>query len=262
MSPPATRLAVVIADDEPPARHGLRAMLAQHADLEVVAEARSGREAVAAIVRWRPAIAVLDVLMPEGSGLDVAREVLAALGPSHAPEVVFATAYDEYALRAFELHAVGYVVKPVEPSRLAAALARARRNLAGARSAQLEAGLLALLARADEQARYLRRLTVRSDGRLRFLDVDAIDVFEAERNYVRVYAGRTEGLARVALAALAARLDPGRFARVHRSRVVNVRRVVEAEPLVAGEYVLVLAGGRRVTTGRSYRAQVQQALGL
>ena len=259
---PSLRLPVLIADDEPPARLGLRALLAGHPDLDVVGEARSGREAVAEIVRLRPAIAVLDVQMPEGSGLDTAREVLATLGPAHAPEVIFATAYDQYALQAFDLHAVGYVLKPYDPDRVAAALARARRNLAATRSARVESGLLALLERADEQTRYLRRLVVRADARLRFVDVDAVDVFEADRNHVRAHVGSVCEVLRLPIATLEAQLDPRRFARVHRSRIVNLRRVVEAEPLFAGEYVLILADGRRVTTGRSYRTRVQEALGL
>lgn len=255
-------LPVVIADDEPPARHGLRTLLAAHADLTIVGEAHSGPEAIEQIVRLRPAIAILDVQMPEASGLDVAREVLGVLGPGHAPEVVFATAYDRYALAAFDLHAVAYVLKPYDPVRLDAALARARRNVARARTAAVDAGLQALLARADAQAGYLRRLVVRDDGRFRFVDVDAVDVFEAERNYVRAHVGHASEAVRLSITALEAQLDPTRFARVHRSRIVNLRRVTEVEPLFGGEYVLILIGGRRVTTGRSYRERVQHVLGL
>jgi two-component system LytT family response regulator len=260
--PPADRIPVLIADDEPPARRGLRRLLEAHPDLEVVGEARSGREAVAAILTLRPRLVVLDVQMPDGSGLDVAREVMASLGHDELPEIIFATAYDAYALEAFAVHAVDYLLKPYDPVRLASALARARGNLLGPSTPRLDDGLRSLLARAEEQARYLKRLSVRVGSRIRFVDVDDVDYFEAEGNYVGVHLGARRELARDTLTSLEAQLDPGRFVRVQRSLIVNLRRIVEVEPLFAGEYVLFLTGGRRLTTGRTYRARVQQALGL
>jgi two-component system LytT family response regulator len=253
---------VLIADDEPPARHGLRRLLAAHADLELVGEARSGREAVAAILALRPALVVLDVQMPEGSGLDVVREVAATLGPDRLPQVIFATAYDAYALEAFDVHAVDYILKPYDPARLATALERARRHLRGPHAPRPDAGLWALLSHVEAAARYARRLSVRVGSRIRFVDVAQVDYFEADANYVRVHVGPRAELARETLTSLETQLDPRHFARVHRSLIVNLRRVVEVEPLFAGEYVLYLAGGRRLTTGRTYRARVRQALGL
>jgi two-component system LytT family response regulator len=261
-APPPERLRVLVADDEPPARHHLRRLLEAHPDVELVGEARSGREAVASILALRPTLALLDVQMPEGTGLDAVREVAEAVGWERTPAVVFATAYDAYAVRAFELHAVDYLLKPYDAARLAEALGRVRARLRGARAARVDEGLLALLERADREARYLRRLSIRVGPRVRLVDVDAVDYFEADGNYVRVHLGASSELMRESLTALGERLDPRRFVRVHRSLVVNVRRVAEVEPLFAGEYVLFLQGGRRLTTGRTYRAAVQQALGL
>lgn len=262
---PSDHIRVLIADDELPARRGLRRLLEAHPDLDVVGEARSGREAVAAILTLEPSLVVLDVQMPEGSGVDVVREVMATAGRDRLPEVIFATAYDSYALQAFEVHAVDYLLKPYEPARLASALDRVRRHLHGAREPLAEAGLHSLLVQLEGQARqtgYLTRLAIRVGSRIRFVDVGDIDYFEADGNYVRIHVGARSELARETLAALAAQLDPQRFVRVHRSVIVNLRRIVEVEPLFAGEYVLFLAGGRRLTTGRTYRARVQQALGL
>jgi two-component system LytT family response regulator len=261
-APAPDRIPVLIADDEPPARHALRRLVELHPDLALVGEARSGREAVAAILAHRPAVVVLDVQMPEGSGLDVVREVLATTGVDRLPEIIFATAYDAHAVAAFELHAVDYLLKPYDPARFAAALERARRHLRATRASHVESGLMALLHEADRQARYLRRLSIRVGARIRLVDVDTVDYFEADGNYVRVHVGASSELTRETLTALEAQLDPRRFLRVQRSLIVNLRRIVEVEPLFAGEYVLFLSGGRRLTTGRTYRASVQQALGL
>lgn len=252
MSAPIT---VLIVDDEPPARRGLRALLEGEPDVTIVGEARSGAEAIAAIEALRPALVFLDVQMPDGDGFDVVRTI----GAERMPVVVFATAYDRYALQAFEAHALDYLLKPYDRQRFAAALERARVQL---RRRTVDDRLLAFLERVEAPARWLQRLTVRTGARTSFIPVASVDYLEAEENYVRVHVGDRSSLVRETLTALAARLDPARFVRVHRSLVVQVARVTAVESLDAGEYVLVLATGRKLVSGRTYRQAVQEALGL
>ncbi len=249
------RHTVLIVDDEPPARRGLRAMLAEHSDIEIVGEARSGAEAIDAITSLRPDIVLLDVQMPDGDGFDVIR----AIGVDHMPVVIFATAYDAYALQAFESHALDYLLKPYDSARLHSALHRARIQL---RRRGVDDRLLAFIEKLDERARYLTRLTVKQGTRTQFVSIAQVDYFEAEANYVRVHVGERSHLVRETLTSLAEQLDPSRFLRVHRSLIVNISRVVEVESLFSGEYVLFLFNGRKLTTGRTYRPALQAALQL
>ncbi|HEX9936293.1 MAG TPA: LytTR family DNA-binding domain-containing protein [Longimicrobium sp.] len=251
-------IAVLIADDEPPARRGIRALLEPHADLRVVGEAGSGREAVDAIRALRPELVFLDVQMPEGDGFEVVRTI----GVEQMPITVFATAYDAYALQAFEAHALDYLLKPYDRARFDDVLARARAQVRQARGAGADPRLLSFVRQMEERTRHLRRITVRVGHRVRLVDVDDVDYFEAETNYVRLHVGAASHLVRDTLTSLEGRLDPARFARVHRSLIVNLERVVEVEPLFAGEHVLSLRNGKQLTTGRTYRARVQEALGL
>ena len=251
-------IAVLIADDEPPARRGIRALLEPHADVRIVGEAGSGREAVEAIRTLRPELVFLDVQMPEGDGFDVVRTV----GVENMPVTVFATAYDEYALQAFEAHALDYLLKPYPRERFEAVLRRARARVRQARGAGADPRLLAFVREMEERTRYLRRIPVRVGPRVRLVEVEDVDYFEADTNYVRLHVGGASHLVRETLTALEGRLDPARFARVHRSLIVNLARVAEVEPLFAGEHVLTLRNGTRLTTGRTYRARVQEALGL
>ena len=257
MNPAESGISVLVVDDEPPARRGLRALLARHDDLTVVGEARSGQEAIAAIRTLRPDLVFLDVQMPDGDGFDVVR----AIGVEQMPVVVFATAYDAYALRAFEAHALDYLLKPYDRERLEAALDRARAQLRQ-RARGSDESLRALVEKLGERPRWLDRLSVSVGSRLRLVDVADIDYFEAEANYVRAHVGPRSHLIRTTLTALEGKLDPSRFLRVHRSLIVQTARIAEVEPLFAGEYVLFLKDGRRLTSGRTYRAAVQEALRL
>jgi two-component system LytT family response regulator len=249
---------ILIADDEPPARRRIRALLESQSDVQVVGEARSGREAVAAIAELRPELVFLDVQMPEGDGFEVVRTV----GVDRMPVVVFATAYNEHALRAFDAHALDYLVKPYDRERFDAALQRARLQLRWASDSGVDARLLSLVRQWDDKSRYLTRLTVRVGSRIRLLDVAEVDHFESETNYVRVHLGTQSHLVRDTLTGLEGRLDPARFVRVHRSLIVNLGRIQEVESLFAGEYILFLRDGKRLTTGRTYRSSIQEALGL
>jgi two-component system LytT family response regulator len=249
------RITVLIVDDEPPARRGLRALLEEQADIEVIGEARNGTEAIAAIQTLRPAVVFLDVQMPESDGFDVVR----AIGPTQMPVVVFATAFDQYALQAFDAHAIDYLLKPYDRARFDAALDRARVQV---RRKTVDDRLLAFVDRLEGQPQYLTRITVKTGTRTQFVAVASVDYFEAESNYVRLRVGDQSYLIRDTLTNLAERLNPAQFVRVHRSLIIQTSRIVEAESLFAGEYVLFLSTGRRLTSGRTYRAAVQAALGI
>lgn len=254
MAPP-TRIPVLIADDETPARLGLRAMVERHEDLVIVGEARSGSETVGAIESLRPELVFLDIQMPDGDGFDVIRQV----GARQMPVVIFSTAFEEHALRAFEAHALDYLLKPYDQERFDAALDKARARL---QRRTIDERLLHFLERVDERTRFLQRIVVKHGARTRFVPVTAVDYLEAESNYVRIQAADKEWLVRDTLTNLENQLDPTRFLRIHRSLVVNVSRIVEVESLFAGEYVLSLSTGKKLTSGRTYRAAIQAALGI
>jgi len=249
------RITVLIVDDEPPARRGLRALLEEQADIEVIGEARNGTEAIAAIQALRPAVVFLDVQMPESDGFDVVR----AIGVERMPVVVFATAFDQYALQAFEAHALDYLLKPYDRARFDAALDRARQQV---RRKTVDDRLLAFVDRLEGRQHFLARITVRTGTRTQLVAVASVDYFEAEANYVRLRVGDHSYLIRDTLTNLAEQLDPALFLRVHRSLIIQISRIVEAESLFAGEYVLTLSTGRRLTSGRTFRTAVQAALGL
>ncbi|MBL8958868.1 MAG: response regulator transcription factor [Gemmatimonadetes bacterium] len=252
MRPP---IGVLIVDDERPARRGIRALLEAHPDMQVVGEAASGREAVAAIAAQNPALVFLDVQMPDGNGFDVVRRV----GVERMPVVIFATAYDEYALEAFDAHAADYLLKPIDRARFDAALDHARARI---RHTQADERLARLLAALDDRKAWKQRFTVKVGSRMQFIPTLHIDYFEAEANYVRIHAAGRTYLIRESLGALAGQLDPAKFLRIHRSYIVNLARVQEVESLYAGEFILYLTTGRKLTSGRSFRAAIQKALAL
>lgn len=248
-------LKVLVVDDERPARQGIRALLGSHADVVVVGEASSGQEAIAAIQQLQPSVVFLDVQMPDGNGFDVVR----AVGVERMPVVIFATAYDEYALQAFETHAADYLLKPLERARFDEALARARTRV---RQTTADERLARLLDAVADRRSYRQRFTVKVGNRMQFVPAAQVDYFEAEANYVRIHVAGKSFLVRESLTALGEQLDPARFLRIQRSLLVNVARIQEVESLYAGEYVLYLTTGRKLTTGRTYRAAIQAALGL
>ncbi|HXE81638.1 MAG TPA: LytTR family DNA-binding domain-containing protein [Vicinamibacterales bacterium] len=247
-------LRMLIVDDEPLIRIGIRRALAGAAGIEIVGECGSGEEAIEAIESEEPDLVVLDVQMPGCNGLDVVRRI----GPDRMPAVVFVTAYDEYAVQAFEVNAVDYVLKPFDPERLLQAIARARARIAAKRDDTLGARLQALLDARD--ARPPDRLVVRNGERFEFVPLDAIDWIEAADNYVQLHCGPKRHLLNETMTNLERRLDPSRFLRVHRSRMVNTSRIVAVHVLMGGTYELELRGGLRLTTGRQYRSAVQQLI--
>jgi two-component system, LytTR family, response regulator len=250
------KIRTVIVDDELLARRGIRAQLQEESDFEVVAECRNGIEAVAAIQQEAPDLVFLDVQMPELDGFGV----LEALEPEQLPAVIFVTAYDRYALRAFEVHALDYLLKPFDPERFKITLERARRQLERKDVRDLSRRLQNLLDDLKGRSKYSERLVIKAGGRIVFLSTSEIDWIEAADNYVRLHAGRESHLMRDTLSNLEKRLDPAQFARVHRSAIINVRRIKELHPLFRGEYEIVLKDGTRVSSGRNYRDRLQELL--
>ncbi|MGD8869699.1 MAG: LytTR family DNA-binding domain-containing protein [Gemmatimonadales bacterium] len=238
----------VIVDDEVHARRKMRSLLSAFDDVEVVAECASGSEAIAAVAGSDPDVVFLDVQMPGMSGLEVVR----AIGPERMPMVVFATAYDRFAIDAFEAHAVDYLLKPIDPERLQRTVEFLRGRLRAQRENEAAGRLEEVLARLDAPA-YARKFAVKSGGAIHVIDVDAIDWVEADGNYVTFHVGARTYLHRETLQRVAARLDPGRFARIHRSSIVNVDRVRRLEPDRHGDYTVVMEGGEELTLTRTYR---------
>ncbi len=247
----------MIVDDEPLARRGLRAHLARAADVEVVAECGDGREAVRLIRELEPDLVFLDVQMPELDGFGVLKEAAAA----RLPSVIFVTAYDKYALRAFEVHALDYLLKPFDAERFAEALARARTQIEREGLSEISLRLQSLINDLRTNQKYAERVVVKTAGRIFFLSVEEIDWVEAADNYVRVHAGRDSHLLRETMNSLEKRLDPALFLRVHRSSIVNVRRIKELHTLFRGEYEIILQDGTRLSTGRGYRDRLQELFG-
>ena len=245
-------LRIVIVDDEPPARARLRRLLKAHDDVEVVAECGDGATAVQVIEAESPDLVLLDVQMPELDGF----EVLRTLDVPKLPEIIFVTAFDKYAVRAFEVHALDYVVKPVEQDRLDHALVRARQHLSEQRDAI--AGLLRDLAR--ERA-YLTRMPVRSEGRVKVIDLAEVDWLGAADNYVTIHAGAREYLVRDTIAAVERQLDPAQFVRVHRSTIVRIDRIAELVPELHGDFRIRLKNGAELALSRTYRARVEAQFG-
>jgi two-component system, LytTR family, response regulator len=250
------RIRAIIVDDEPLAREGVRMHLETAADVESVGEAESGEEAVVLIETERPDLMFLDVQMPGLDGFGV----LDAVGAATMPVTVFATAYDEFALRAFDAHAIDYILKPYDAERFHKALDRARMHIAGRRRAEMDQRLGSLLNELRSRGQYTERLVVRSGGRIVILRVAEVDWVEAASNYVRLHAGNREYLLRETMTALEAKLNPAEFVRIHRSTIVRVDRIRELEPLFQGDYVVILEDGTRLTSSRGYRERLQELL--
>ena len=255
------QIRVLVVDDEPLARAGVRALLEADAEFDVVGEASSADEAVDAITKLAPELVMLDVQMPDGNGFDVIQRV----GPSRMPHVVFITAYDEFAVSAFQVNAVDYLLKPFDDERFALTTDRAKRVIRQAHVGDLSRKLADLLngmsgTPAQSTPHYVERLVVKTNGRVFFLRTDEIDWIEAADYYVKVHAGTESHLLRDSMNALEKRLDPARFFRVHRSAIVNLDRVRELQPYFKGEYVLILQNGTKLKLSRARRDKLEELL--
>jgi len=242
---------VLIVDDEPLAREGMRLLLGDEG-IRDVQEARNGAEAVAKIRAQRPDLVLLDVQMPETDGFAVLRE----LGAEAMPPVIFVTAHDEYAIQAFEVNAVDYLLKPVARDRFQQALARVRERPPPQGEAD-NANVQALLQQLTAKPRFLARVALRSAGRISFVNVEDIQYVQAAENYVQLHLKTARHLLHVPIATLENSLDPEMFLRIHRSMIVNVRQVKELETGPHGEYIVVLQGGAKLQSSRSYHEKIK-----
>ena len=253
----ATKTRVLLADDEPLARERLRMLLDGESWVEIVAECQNGPETIEAIQGLQPDLVFLDVQMPGASGF----EVVEAVGPSRMPAVVFVTAYDRYALRAFDVRALDYLLKPFDRERFQEALARARRQLQRDHQGELERRLLELVHDLKEPHARVDRFVIKSAGRVYFVRATDIDWIEAAGNYVKLHVGAEAHLLRETMTAIESQLDPDVFFRIHRCHIVNIERVQELQPWFNGEYVVCLRTGARLTLSRGYREKLQHRLG-
>ena len=246
-------LTVLLVDDEPLARAGLRVLLECDPEIGAIHEARDGREAVQAIHEVRPELVFLDVQMPEMDGFEVVRQI----GGARMPAIVFVTAHDRYAIQAFEINAIDYLLKPVTGQRFAMALERAKNLLKSNTGSQDTQQIRYLLESLAAPKRYVKRLAVRASGKVVFVDAAEIDWIEAAENYVQVHTPRSGHLLHVTMNALEKSLDPEMFLRIHRSIIVNVGRIRELQPAMHGEYVVTLANGVRLQSGRRYSERLK-----
>jgi two-component system LytT family response regulator len=248
---------VLIVDDEPVARRRIRRLLREERDVEIVGEAGDGTSALATIRSLAPDLVFLDVQMPEMDGFDVVQ----ALGAERMPVCIFVTAFDRYALRAFDVHALDYLLKPIDSPRLQRAVERARTRIAERRGARLDPGVLALLKDLSAGRRFLTRFPVKTGGRLLVIELADVDWISAADNYVTLHVGGQQYLARETMNRLERELDPAHFVRIHRSTIVPIDRIKELVSDFHGDFAVTLKDGTCVTLSRNYRAKVEQALG-
>jgi two-component system LytT family response regulator len=261
-------ISVVIVDDEPPARTRLRRLLAAHPDISIAGECADGASAVQTIESTAPDLVLLDVQMPELDGFEVLQslDMSASAGEElrwdkpRLPEIIFVSAFDQYALRAFQVHALDYVVKPVEADRLSDALDHARQRLRD-RSGTADPRLANLLGELTRTRPFLTRMPVRSDNRVRVIDLADVDWIAAADNYVALHCGAREFLVRDTIAAIERRLDPANFVRIHRSTIVRIDRIVELLPDLHGDFRVRLTNGATLALSRTYRPRLEERFG-
>jgi two-component system LytT family response regulator len=247
----------LIVDDEALARERIRQLLDKEADIEILGECADGRDAVTAIGQLKPDLVFLDVQMPELDGFGV----LEQLDRRAMPAIVFVTAYDQFALRAFEVHALDYLLKPFDSGRFKKALERVRERIPSKPDTDLSRRVGELLAELKPGPRPQNHLAVKSGGKVLLVRIDEIDWVEAADNYVNLHVGADSHLHRETMTALEARLPADKFMRISRSTMVNIERIKELQPMFHGEYSVILRNGTRLTLSRRYRGKVNQLLG-
>lgn len=247
---------VILADDEVLAREKLRLMLSWETDLQVVAECQNGLGTLRALEAYKPDLLLLDIRMPDLDGF----EVLNKIPTQDLPIIIFTTAYDQHAVKAFEAHALDYLLKPFDQERLHQALNRARAELLKTNDGETTKRILHFLSTGGTQSATGRRLIVKSGGRVVFLSFDEIDWVEAAANYVRIYVGRQSYILRRGIGEIADKLDPLQFIRIHRSAIVNVQKIKELQPVNGAEYIVVLKSGKELSCSRGYRSGLQELI--
>lgn len=247
----------LIVDDESLARERIRNMLGSDPRIEIIAECANGEDAIDAIQQHSPDLVFLDVEMPGIDGFGV----IEALHPGRIPTIIFVTAYDQYAVRAFEVYALDYLLKPFDQERFDKALDRAKSQITNNHSDALNERILSALEEIKTRPVHLERLVIKMNGHVFFIKADEIDWLEAEGNYVRLHAGKESYLLRDTISALESQLDPKKFIRVHRSAIVNIDRITELQPWFHGEYRIILREGVQLTLSRTYREKLHDLLG-
>jgi len=260
------KIRALVVDDERIARQGICMHLASEPDVEIIAECANGIDAVSIIHEQLPDLVFLDVQMPGLDGFGVVE----AVGSERMPTVIFVTAYDKYALRAFDIHALDYLLKPFDGERFSKALERARVQINQTSGEGINTRLLSLLAdiksgqsqieNSKAKPKYLERLVIKSAGRISFLSAEEVDWMEAADNYVELHAGREAHLVRDTMNALETKLDPAKFLRIRRSTIINIGCIKELKPLFRGEYVIILKNGKELTSSRRYRNNLGRLL--
>jgi two-component system, LytTR family, response regulator len=251
------KLRVLIVDDEPHGRKVVRRMLASHAEVEIVGECENGREAITAIKNAAPQVVFLDVQMPEIDGF----AVLEACEPDVLPLVIFVTAYDQYAVQAFEIHALDYILKPFDEDRFEQALARVKQQVKNDRLSQSAERILALLAERRPAPTYIDRFIIKTDGRVFFLKVDEVEWIHAEGNYVSLHVRKGKYLFRESISNLEMQLEPRKFQRIQRSIIVNIDCIRELQPWSRGDYRVVLNDGTELKLSHRYRDNLDRYVG-
>jgi two-component system, LytTR family, response regulator len=252
------KIRALIVDDEPIARQGLRTLLAAEAAIEIIGECGNGLAAVKAIREQSPDLVFLDVQMPKLSGF----EVVAEIGAANMPAVIFVTAYDQYAIKAFEIDAMDYLLKPFDEERFQKALGRVKKHFRRGDFAGLNKTLSALLTRLERvEPKPNERVVIKSGGRIFFVNLDEIDWIEAAGNYVRLHVGGNSHLLRETMEAMAAKLSAYNFVRPRRSLLVNAGRIKMLQPLFKGEYQITLQDGTELRSSRRYRDHLRPLLG-
>jgi two-component system LytT family response regulator len=257
------KIKTLIVDDEPLARRNLRLLLEKDPQIEIIDECRNGQEAVNAVQSFSPDLIFLDIQMPEMDGFDVLEKV----GAQQIHAIIFVTAFDQYALKAFEVHALDYLLKPFDDARFQKALTQAKLQIEQREIDKLSKKLLALLEdrennrehRAQEKS-YLTRLMIKLTNRVILLNVNEIDWIEADGNYAKLHVGRKSHMLREKMNDLESQLDPQRFVRVHRSIIVNLNRIKELYPHFNGDYIIVLEDGTQLKLSRSRREHLETRL--
>ncbi len=247
------KIQAVIADDEPLARAGIRALLEDDPDIELIGECGTGRGLVALVIDQTPDLIFLDVEMPEMDGFDT----LESLPSDAIPSVIFVTAYDQYAVNAFEVHALDYVLKPIDRERFRKALQRAKDHIKQQRDHSLTRRILDCLEDLKAPTDFLDRVVIKNGGDVIFLKVEEIDWIEAEGNYVRLHAGKDSHLLRETLSNLESQLNPAKFIRIHRSTIVNSDRIRKLEALFHGDCNVILNDGTQLMLSRNYRKNIK-----
>jgi two-component system LytT family response regulator len=243
------KILTVIVDDMPLARQKLARFLNEDPEIEIVAECGNGLEAIDAIAFHKPELVFLDIQMPEVDGF----EVLNHIGLEHMPVFIFVTAFDHFALKAFEVNALDYLLKPYDRERFMQALHRAKKHLHRTEPEPRDERLLALLKTLNPEQKFLKRLAVKTSGRTIFLMIDEIDWIETAGNYLELHVGKEVHLIRERMNQLENRLDPTRFVRIHRTTIVNLDRIKELQPLFNGDQTVILRNGNQLTLSRTYR---------